>query len=111
DNVVHPMWSIFQSALDTMRRAFDTVVDAIGTAWDKIKGFAAKPINFVIRTVLRDGLFAAFNWVIDKLGLPKDWQIDRNASWLQGIPGYASGGRVRGSSTNPKADNIPAMLT
>ncbi|WP_348240013.1 hypothetical protein, partial [Salmonella enterica] len=29
----------------------------------------------------------------------------------QGITGYASGGRVRGSSPNPKADNIPAMLT
>jgi phage-related protein len=92
-----------------LRDAFDTAMDGIGSAWETLKAIVAAPVNFVIRTVLRDGLFSAWNWVLEKLGIDS-WKIDLNANWLQGIPGYASGGLIRGPWQGPAADNVLARL-
>lgn len=63
--------------------AFERAKDGVGTALDKIKGAAAKPINFVINTVWNDGLRAALNLIPGV-----------NLSRARAIPGYATGGYV-----------------
>jgi len=88
-----------------LRSAFDTAMGGIGSAWETLKGIVAAPVNFVVRTVLRDGLFKAWNWVLGELGI-ESWKIDLNAGWLQGIEGYAAGGRIRGPWQGPAADNV-----
>jgi phage-related protein len=76
---------------------WDAVSTKFGQVWDGIRGYAqqvwedikaviARPINFVINTVLNGGLFKGWNAVNDFLGLP--WHINP----LAPIPGYAKGG-------------------
>lgn len=50
-------------------RAFNIGKDAIGRAWDGIKQKAAEPVNFVIETVLNNGILKAWNFIADKFGL------------------------------------------
>lgn len=126
DNILHPMFSALGEAAEGMRDIFGAAIDAIGVAWDKMKEFARAPINFVIGTVLNDGLIKAFNSVIETLKLPGDWKI----APLQeiGAPppsvagpsqsgrggrsiALAAGGVVPGWSPNDVADNIDARLT
>jgi len=111
DNVIKP-WVIdpFVTLIEGLKGAFELAVDGIKTAWELLQNALARPINFVIEMVLNRGLFGAFNWIVDKLGLPDDWTLH----WDQiGPPEthFAAGGRVPGWSPNDKADNIPAMLT
>lgn len=110
ETVIRPVWTLFENAIGSVKTAFGTAVDGMKVAWDRIQGIAAKPINFVVRTVLRDGLFKAWNWVLEKLGITT-WKVDTNSSWLQGIAGYATGGKVDGFSPTKTADNVPAWLT
>jgi hypothetical protein len=110
DHVVHPMFVLFGKAVGGLQGVFEGAVRGIKTAWDGLKRIAAAPINFIVRTVLRDGLFKAWNWVLDKLGV-SSWHVDTRASWLQGIPGYATGGMIGGYSPTPTADNIPIWAT
>lgn len=109
-HVLSPAFDAIKTAVGLVKEAFDDAIQGVQTAWDKIKGIVAVPINFVVRTVLRDGLFSAWNWVLDQLGI-SSWHINLQASWLQGIAGYAAGGQVAGFSPTRTADNIPAMLT
>jgi hypothetical protein len=110
DHIIKPfIIDPFAAAIGFLKGAFDTAVSGIQVAWDRIKGIAAIPINFVIRTVLRDGLFAAWNWVLDQLGIGS-WHVDRNAGWLQGISGFAGGGQIDGPYQGPAADNMLALV-
>lgn len=123
DNVVKPVWEGIKSAIDTVWRfirdkvfdplknavektlpkAFETGKDAIGKAWDKLKGVAKKPVKFVVDTVINDGVIGGFNKIastfkmneIKKVQLPK---------------GFRTGGHVWGAGTET-SDSIPAMLS
>ena len=97
--------SIWNGISGTWSAVWNGMRDTAATVWESIKGVMARPINFVVRTVLRDGLFKAWNWVLDKLGI-SSWHVDTNSAWLQGIPGYAAGGHTgRGLfGTNNKND-------
>ncbi|WP_394620953.1 tape measure protein [Lentzea sp. JNUCC 0626] len=106
DNILSPMWRMFQDAIGSVKTAFGQAVSGIETAWNRMREIAAKPINFVIGTVLNQGLFKAFNSVIDTLGLPGNWKMSNLP-----LVAFAAGGRVPGYSPNDKADNIPAWLT
>jgi len=110
DHIIKPLIiDPFAAAIGFLKGAFETAVEGIRGAWDRIKGIAAVPINFVVRTVLRDGLFAAWNWVLDQLGI-KDWHVNTRAPWLQGIPGFAGGGQIDGPYRGPAADNMLALV-
>jgi phage-related protein len=120
DHIVHPMWDILKRAVGSVRDSFASAVKAIEATWSRIKRAAAAPINFVIRTVIRDGIAKAWNWIVNQLGLGK-WAINTRAAWLQGIAGYAaggsvskwdarSGGKVPGQYVGPAADNVLARL-
>jgi phage-related protein len=115
--------SFFQSAFDTFKNAFVTVwnaisnafkavwqgmKDAVASIWEGIKAVFAAPINFVIRYILNDGLFKAWNWIVDHLALPGHGQSETgpNSGWklhLDEIPGFRKGGY-----TGNRPRNAPA---
>jgi phage-related protein len=118
DRILSPMWDILKRAVASVKDTFSNAVSAIETTWNRIKKIAAAPINFVIRTVLRDGLIKAWNWIADHLGLDS-WMV--NTRGFTGIPGYArggtvsthdarSGGAVPGTFVSNTADNVIARL-
>jgi phage-related protein len=87
-------WSVFTTAWngfwDGVGAKFNQVWSGIksfaSTVWEEIKGIVATPINFVIDTILNNGLFKAWNAVNDFLYLP--WHINP----LNKIPGFSEGG-------------------
>ncbi len=105
DHVLKPVFDTFGTVVSGLKSIFETVVSAIGTAWDGLKAIAAKPINFVIETVLNNGLIKAFNNVVGFFGLDS-WKI-ANLTPVS----FARGGPVKGYSATDTADNIPAYLT
>ena len=105
DHVLKPVFDTFGTVVSGLQSIFETVVGAIGTAWDGLKSIAATPINFVIETVLNNGLIKAFNAVVGFFGLDS-WKITP----LTPVS-FAKGGVVQGYSPTDTADNIPAYLT
>lgn len=63
DNIITPAWEGMKRGINAIKSVFEGVVDGIKTAWEKLKGFVAKPINFVIETVWNNGLLKAWNKV------------------------------------------------
>ncbi|WNM27556.1 phage tail tape measure protein [Demequina capsici] len=86
DNKLKPAFDALKSFIDTtLPDAFEAGKDAIGSAWNKIKGLAAKPINFVIDTVYNNGFRSVINKVAGWVGAPE-------LPSLPTIPEYAKGG-------------------
>lgn len=112
DNIIYPyIIEPFKNAMGDLKDAFGRAVEDIGIIWGWLQDKLAKPVNFVIKYILNEGLFGAFNWIVETLGLDPKWKI---ADWNQVGPAsahLAAGGRVPGWSPNDRADNIPAMLT
>jgi hypothetical protein len=52
-----------------IRDAFVRAKDGIGAAWNKLKGVAARPVNFVLGTVYNNGIRKWWNAIADKVGL------------------------------------------
>ncbi|WP_017178173.1 tape measure protein [Actinomyces timonensis] len=75
-----------------MGEAFTKFKDTLKTAFDAIKGIAAKPINFVINTVYTGGIKKAFDKIAETIGL------DTRLPTVAPIAGYASGGVLPGYS-------------
>lgn len=73
-----------------IKDAFNGMKDGISTAFDKIKGAAAKPINFVINTVYTNGIKWLVDKVMEKLGL------ELRMPSISPIAGYATGGVLPG---------------
>ena len=115
DHAVKPVWDKVKSILKTgwdwvSRNVFDPfkkglgkvgdkfadVRDAIKKAWDKIKGYAAKPIKFVIQHVIGDtkdrGIIGGFNWIARKIGGKEIPGVPLPS----GLAKYAAGGVLPG---------------
>ena len=94
--VVDWMETILTNAVNNVtngiKTAFDTMKNGIQTIWDGVKSVAAKPINFIINTVYRDGIKKTADSIADKLGL------SLRLPDVSGIPGYATGGVLPGYS-------------
>lgn len=75
-----------------IKDAFNNMKDGISTAFDKVKGAAAKPINFVINTVYTNGIKWLVDKVMEKLGL------ELRMPAISPIAGYATGGVLPGYS-------------
>lgn len=109
DNVVKPVWEGIETAIstvwnfirdkvfdplknaveNTVPKAFEAGKDAIGKAWDKVKSIAAKPVKFVVDTVINKGIIGGFNKIADKFDTTPMDTID-----LGGLAGYSSGGHT-----------------
>ena len=81
---------IFDTVTDNIKTAFDNMKTGIKNVWDDVKSVAAKPINFIIKTVYRDGIKKTADSIAEKLGL------SLRLPDVSPIPGYASGGVLPG---------------
>lgn len=115
DNILAPMFEAIASLLEgDFVKAWESAVKAVGGIWKGLQKLIAMPINFVIETVLNNGLFKAFNKVMEFFGLdtraphlqPVRWGEDTGDTWTgktnthgrfaQGgvygvLPGYSPG--------------------
>lgn len=83
---------IFDTVTTNIKKAFENMKSGIQTVWDGVKSVAAKPVNFIINTVYRDGIKKTADSIAEKLGL------SMRLPSVSGIPGYASGGVLPGYS-------------
>lgn len=107
----------WNNGLDAVRKAAGSVRDALGNIFNQIKGRIATPINWVIRTVINNGIIRAWNRLVGALGfgnlkVGNVPTISYNSGGVvRGRPGlqeYNLGGRVPGMGTS---DTVPALLT
>lgn len=66
-----PAFDGIKGAVKTLTGAFTTVKDDIGKAWDKLKDVVAKPIHFVVDTILNNGIIAGINGILPGDPVPK----------------------------------------
>jgi hypothetical protein len=119
DTVLHPAFMLFGDTLRGLTGIFAAAAEGIRVVWNAIMDIASTPINFIIEVVFNKGLFTAWNWIVDKIGLNAAWhaptwsQLPRGVHFAEGGPvqGFDIGGPVRGFSPHKRADNIPAYLT
>ncbi len=97
-------WDALVSGLRWVKDRFWDAVHWIGDMWGKLRGFLAKPINFMIDVVWNKGLLKAWNAVAGLLP-----GINPIAP-LPLIPEFARGGAVHGPGTET-SDSIPARLS
>lgn len=62
-NLTDVVFAKLTGALDSVKGFFGTVVDGIGKKWDELKDLAARPINWIIDTVINGTLKNAWNAV------------------------------------------------
>lgn len=85
----------FNTFRDKSVAAFNSAKDSIKTAWDKLKGIAKSPVEFVINTVYNNGIRKVWNAVVGAFGGKK----------LGEIKGFARGGVLPGQSTFRQGDD------
>lgn len=121
---VKPAFEAFKKALGVVGDFVASVVKGIGSKWDGLRSLMAKPIEFVINSVIRP-FGQKFNEISSKLGgpqvpIPAPFYYSTNSGSRGGessrgkadfAKNFAVGGTVPGWSPNDSADNIPAMLT
>lgn len=95
DKVLKPMGTFFDTTLPEKFRAFGR---AFGQVWSGIKAAAAKPVNFVIKTVWNKGLRPALNLIPGV-----------NLGEATPIPGYKDGGLIPGRFSAMNRDNVLAL--
>lgn len=90
NRVIRPAFNAVKAAVGKVRDAFETAVDGIRRVWDRIKGIAKKPVNFVIG-VYNDGIVALVNRVAKFAGLKT--RIGEIPKLARGgvMPGFAPG--------------------
>ena len=93
DHVFKPSWKwIQEKGLPKLKSAFKTASEYIGRQWEKLKGFFAKPIKFVIEKVINGGIIKGMNKIAGWVGADKfdDLPVP---TWMQS---YATGGIMPG---------------
>ncbi|EFK99533.1 conserved hypothetical protein [Streptomyces sp. SPB78] len=68
---VKPALSGMRSAVRLTASAFDTAQKGIDKAWRKVKGATKDPVNFVIKSVYRNGIKSLWDTVAKWVHLPK----------------------------------------
>lgn len=84
--IMDVIFPALKGAITGMKDSFEGFRSAVENAFDRIKSAAAKPINFVITTVYRDGIKSAFDIIASKVGL------SLRLPDVKPIAGYATGG-------------------
>jgi hypothetical protein len=100
DNIIRPPFDAFPGFIDS-------IATGLGIAWDKIQKLFGSPVYFVLETVWNNGIGGL--WGAAKgLGIPLG---DFPRANTAGIPHFAAGGRVPGTSPTKTADDVIAALT
>lgn len=107
DNVAKPAFDRLKSALSAVGDFFRVTVDGIKTVWDRLKGYLATPINFMINSVWNGGIAKAWNTAREFLpGLPEA----KTLAPIAFREGGTFDGRVSGPGTRT-SDSILARLS
>lgn len=102
-NVLEPIWHAFSDAMGWLEGVFRGAVAVMGDIWDGLKKAFGTPIEFVIRTILNNGIIDGINWLLSKVGISPIPHIpDPN------LPTFAAGGIVPGFDTG--RDTVNAKL-
>lgn len=90
-----------------IRQIFSDAVSAIGKIFGRIRGALLAPIKSAIGVINTGLIRGGINWILGKLGVPKDKQVP----WIP-TPKFAAGDRVRGANGWQRSgtDRIPAWL-
>ncbi|WP_051853085.1 phage tail tape measure protein [Streptomyces aureocirculatus] len=96
---VRPVLGVLRSAIGKTGEAFDAARRAIKTAWDKVKGIARGPVEFIVNTVYNRGIVGVWNKVASAFGAPT---LNKHS--------FATGGPVFGAGTET-SDDVPAWLS
>jgi len=91
-------WSGF---LDILRGDTDQGAQKIGDAWRKIANLFRDPINWVINTVINDGIIGAWNTVMGWIG------VGGISGRVPSLPAFAAGGPVSGGIKGK--DSVPIL--
>lgn len=121
DHAIRPALEFFGNFVrNHVLPPFKAGVDAVGTAWDRIREYAARPVRFVVETIINKGLIDPFNWLARAFGtseiphirLPAELSPEATTQrFYGGNQAFAAGGQVGGYSPTPTADNIPIWAT
>ncbi|WP_405848172.1 replication protein [Streptomyces niveus] len=86
---IKPTFNALKSAIGLVGKAFGAAKDAIKLAWDKVKGIAKAPVQFIVDTVYNKGIVGVWNKVAGAFGAPKLGKF----SFARGgvLPGYTPG--------------------
>ena len=104
DNVIKPAFNGIKTALKVVGDFFGDVVEGIKTVWEKLKGYVATPINFVINTVWNNGLLKAWNTIAGFLPGLKQMSPLSPVAFAEGGPVPLAKGATRGK------DSVHALL-
>jgi phage-related protein len=74
---------------DRMVEAFDGARKGIKTAWDKIKGIAKAPVQYVVDVVYNNGIRGVWNMIAGAFGAPKLKRFEFASGGI--MPGYTPG--------------------
>ncbi|GAP46862.1 hypothetical protein [Streptomyces azureus] len=86
---LRPAFNAIKSAVKSVGDAFESARKAIKIAWDKLKGVAREPVQYVVDVVYNNGIRGVWNKVASAFGAPK---LDRFTFASGGImPGYTPG--------------------
>jgi TP901 family phage tail tape measure protein len=90
DHALHPAFNKIKDMLSTMRGAFRTAVSGIKSEWDKLKGVAKAPVNFMIG-VYNKGVVDLVNGIAKFAGVKT--RLNHVPTFATGgiLPGYAPG--------------------
>jgi phage-related minor tail protein len=96
-NVVSTVWNTgvkltlntMKTAIGQVGKAFELAKNAIKVAWDKVKGIAKAPVQFIVDTVYNRGLVGVWNKVAGAFGAPKLSTFKFASGGI--LPGYTPG--------------------
>ncbi|MEU9065815.1 phage tail tape measure protein [Streptomyces sp. NPDC048306] len=92
---IKPIFDGWKRIIGGLGGLFKSAVGAIKKQWDKVKGIAKAPVEFIIDTVYNGGIVAVWNKVADVFGAPK----------LGKFEGFARGGVLPGQSSFRQGDD------
>lgn len=112
-NVIKPAFDAVWGGLQWLGDRFKDATDRIGQIWNMIRGFLAKPINFMIDVVWNRGIVPAWNAVAGLVGLGPIQPLGLIPEFAEGGPvarrrDFAAGGTVTGG--RPGRDSVPAWV-
>lgn len=110
NNKIKPLFNLFTTFIKTtVVGSFRASVEAIRTAWDKVREYARKPVAFVVNKVINP-FIGGLNKAAAIVGI-KD-RVAPISGFAEGgrIPGYANGGRITGAPSSTDNRLAPARI-